>query len=97
MNSNVVSTAQPQICTFTPVVGQDYPMTIEYISKPINNNSSTRIWGYKLTIPALTEEIQKNGLTINALFRANNSFTGYKYLKVENKYAETSIVTITNN
>ena len=97
VNSNVVSTAQPQICTFTPVVGQDYPMTIEYISKPITNNSSTRIWGYKLTIPALTEQIQKNGLTINALFKANNSFTGNKYLKVENMYAETSIVTITNN
>ena len=97
VNSNVVSTAQPQICTFTPVVDQVYPMTIEYISKPITNNSSTRIWGYKLTIPALTEGIQKNGLTINALFKANNSFTGNKYLKVENKYAETSIVRITNN
>ena len=96
VNSTDVFTAQPQICTFTPVVGQAYPMTIEYISKPITDNANTRSWGYKLTIPALTDDIQKEGLRINALFKANNNFTGNKYLKVENKYAQTSIVTITN-
>ena len=96
VNSDDVSTAEPKICTFTPLVNQPYPMTIEYISKPIKGNDNTRIWGYKLTIPALTDDIQKDGLSINALFKANNNFNENKYLKVENKYAQTSIVTITN-
>ena len=90
--SEVNSNSQNIFCTFTPIVNQTYPLEIEYIT----NNSNTRIWGYKLTIP-WSEDIQGNGITVNALFKANSSFTGNKYMKVENKYAETSIVTITNN
>ena len=90
--SEVNSNSQNIFCTFTPIVNQTYPLEIEYIT----NNSNTRIWGYKLTIP-WSEDIQGNGITVNAQFKANSSFTGNKYMKVENKYAETSIVTITNN
>ena len=90
--SEVNSNSQNIFCTFTPIVNQTYPLEIEYIT----NNSNTRIWGYKLTIP-WSEDIQGNEITVNALFKANSSFTGNKYMKVENKYAETSIVTITNN
>ena len=93
--SEVNSTAQSIFCTFTPIVGQTYPMEIVYIKKPITDNQNTQVWGYKLTIP-WSENIQKNGLTVNARFKANSTFTGSKYLKVENKYATTVIQTINN-
>ncbi len=96
VSSNEVASAQTMFCTFTPVVNQPYPLEIEYISKPITNNTNTRVWGYKLTIP-WSEAIQKDGLTVNALFKANSTFTGNKYLKVENIYAYTVIQTISSN
>ena len=91
VNTSSVSTAQSIFCTFTPIVGQTYPMEIVYISKP---NDNTQVWGYKLTI-SWSEYIQ-TGMTVNAQFKANSTFTGSKYLKVENKYATTVIQTINN-
>ena len=94
--SEVNLNAQSIFCTFTPIVGQTYPMEIVYIKKPINDNQNTQVWGYKLTIP-WSENIQKDGLTVNARFKANSTFTVNKYLKVENKYATTVIQTIKSN
>lgn len=95
VNTSSVSTAQSIFCTFTPIVGQTYPMEIVSISKPIKDNENTQVWGYKLTIP-WSEGVQRDGLTVNAQFKAK-TFTGKKYLKVENKYATTVIRTVSGN
>lgn len=93
--SEVNSNTQSIFCTFTPIVGQTYPMEIVSISKPITDNENTQVWGYKLTIP-WSKYIQTE-MTVKAQFKANSKFTGNKYLKVENKYATTVIQTVSSN